>query len=386
MSAGSLPEFFAGLEKILSDFRAEPSAIKYALGKEVPGLELLFASDELDAQTVWKQGGDLRIVVSNKAVREKVEEEIGELEEAERDDQGDSDEEPVADATKPEPTPDMLSPADRMRIKREYEGFAWHHVENGGLGDAVAEPAGIEYIPLRDQLDIQPDDETWKARAAGIEIRTDSTGLYKVAGGRSIRLKTGDYRSAVITPNGRWVAVAHADEDEGETLVRYNLVTNREYKVTFDGDGSLRARCYIPAVGKFLVAAGYYYEGYDDVADNSDQGSENSPMRRFYLLDPETGGLTPVNGDARPLSTQTFRPLQPTIKPNEFWAARPSSGKEDTVVGTFDSRSFTFTPVLKLPKISFTSMNMWVDETENKVYFVYNGHLLRIPLKSTQQK
>jgi hypothetical protein len=56
------------------------------LGKEVPGLELLFASDELDAQTVWKQGSDLRIVVSNKAVREKVEEEIGELEEAERDD------------------------------------------------------------------------------------------------------------------------------------------------------------------------------------------------------------------------------------------------------------------------------------------------------------
>jgi hypothetical protein len=269
-----------------------------------------------------------------------------------------------------------------MRIKREYEGFAWHRVENGGLGDTVAQPAGVEYIPLRDQLDIQPDDEAWKTRAAGIEIRTDSTGLYKVAGGRSIRLKTGDYRSAVITPNGRWVAVARSDEDEGETLIRYNLVTNREYKVTFDGDGSLRARCFVPAIGKFLVAAGYYYEDYEE-ADNSE---ENSPMRRFYLLDPETGALTPVNGDARPLSTQTFRPLQPTTKPNEFWAALPSGGKENTVVGTFDSRSFRFTPVLKLPKINFTSMNMWVDEAENKIYFVYNGHLLRIPLKSASAK
>jgi hypothetical protein len=38
--------------------------------------------------------------------------------------------------------------------------------------------------------------------------------------------------------------------------------------------------------------------------------------------------------------------------------------------------------VRTIPKIKFNSMDMWVDEPGNKVYFVYRGHLLALPLRN----
>jgi len=40
----------------------------------------------------------------------------------------------------------------------------------------------------------------------------------------------------------------------------------------------------------------------------------------------------------------------------------------------------SFKSVLKAPKIQFNSMSMWVDDAAKKVYFVYRGHLLSLPL------
>jgi hypothetical protein len=36
--------------------------------------------------------------------------------------------------------------------------------------------------------------------------------------------------------------------------------------------------------------------------------------------------------------------------------------------------------VLTIPRIFFDSMDMWADAAENKIYFVYSGHLLSLPL------
>jgi hypothetical protein len=36
--------------------------------------------------------------------------------------------------------------------------------------------------------------------------------------------------------------------------------------------------------------------------------------------------------------------------------------------------------VLKIPKIQFNSMGMFVDAPAGKIYFVYRGHLLSLPL------
>jgi hypothetical protein len=374
------PAFFVGLEKLFADFRVEPSVIKYALSKDVPGLELLFASDDLEAQTVWKQGSDLRVVVSDRAVREKIDEEISQAEDSEEQD--DAPDEGAADEQGPEP----VAPSETMRQRRKYESLAWHRIENGRLGEQTAQPPGVEYIPPRDGLEVQADEQQWKARTAAFEIRADSTGLYKVATGRVIKLKAGYYSDPVVSSNGRWLVVDKFQDDEGPVTVRYDLLTNREYKIAFIGYGNLLPRCFIPAVGKFLLVAGYYDNGYyESGGDDEESPDGDTPVeKRFYLLDAETGALSSANGEMRPLSAQSFRPLQPTGKPNEFWAALPSS--TTTLVGTYDAKLFKFKTVLRLPKINFSSMDQWVDEAGNKVYFVYSGHLLSVPLRLTPPK
>ena len=372
--------FFNELEKLLSQFRAGPSTFRYSLSRELPGLEILFADDDLEAQTVWKEGGDLRIAVSDPAVREKVEDEISELEQTEESDSSE-DEEDAPDETVQR---DEVAPSEKMRFRRQYEGFGWFGLQSGKLASAVPQPAGFEYIPARDGFNIQPTQQQWKSRAAGVEIRADESGLYKIAGGRLTKLKDGNYSDPVLSTDGRWLVVNKFDADAGPVTLRYDLATNREIKIQFDG-GNLTPRCYLPAAGKFLLISGYFdEENYGPMTDEED--SEADGFHRFVLLDAVTGTVTTPNGEFRPFAQQTFRPLQSTGRANEYWAAVPGRGRTETIVGTIDSRLFRFKPVLRLPKISFTSLDMWVVEAENKVYFVYGGHVLRIPLVIVPQR
>ncbi|MBL8188119.1 MAG: hypothetical protein JNK38_08930, partial [Acidobacteria bacterium] len=100
----------------------------------------------------------------------------------------------------------------------------------------------------------------------------------------------------------------------------------------------------------------------------------------FFLLDAETGAIQPVKGEFRPLTNLFARPLQPTDKPHEFWAVIYDNKKKTTSVGRYDTRTFTFTPVTELPELRLSSENVWADATAGKLYFVYLGHLLRVPL------
>jgi hypothetical protein len=83
-------------------------------------------------------------------------------------------------------------------------------------------------------------------------------------------------------------------------------------------------------------------------------------------------------GEVRPLGQLSFRGLQPTSTPGEYWASIPR-GKAGTLFGIYSTRYFSFKPLLKLPKILFDSEQMWVDEAEKKVYFIHQGHLLSAP-------
>lgn len=62
----------------------------------------------------------------------------------------------------------------------------------------------------------------------------------------------------------------------------------------------------------------------------------------------------------------------------EFWAAIPDSEKNETQVGIFNEKNLSFKPLLTIPKIKFDSMNMWIDA--GKVYFVFKGHVLSLPM------
>ena len=98
------------------------------------------------------------------------------------------------------------------------------------------------------------------------------------------------------------------------------------------------------------------------------------------LLDPATGKIEVVKGEFEPLGDQNFRPLQPVAGSREYWAAIPDSEKRLTRVGRYDTRTFSFKPLMEIPEIRFTSDDMWVDEEAKRIYLTYNGHLLRLPL------
>jgi hypothetical protein len=99
-----------------------------------------------------------------------------------------------------------------------------------------------------------------------------------------------------------------------------------------------------------------------------------------YLLDPETGTLQQVKGEFSPLADRSPRELQPTGKSNEFWAAIHDEQNRVTRFGRYDSRNFVFTSLVELPGLTVDNSDFWVDVDASKIWFVYQGQLLRLPL------
>ncbi len=147
--------------------------------------------------------------------------------------------------------------------------------------------------------------------------------------------------------------------------VRISLAAGREYEIVLPGVTRLETISYVPSRGKVLIG----------VRRNSNDGKE------YRLLDPATGLSEKISGEFRPLTQPTSRPLQPTGNPNEFWAAIDDAQNVSTEVGRYDSKSFTFKPLIRFSRIRFNSAQMLVEETEGKIYAAYHGHLLRLPLK-----
>jgi hypothetical protein len=168
-------------------------------------------------------------------------------------------------------------------------------------------------------------------------------------------------------PNGRWAVVTKYTEEGEAHPFRVNLLTNREFKIAMPDYGLVEPVAFVPSLNKVLLFGGSYYE------EESDRDG------RYFLLDPETGTVQPVKGEVEPLVQQTYRPLQPAALADEFWAAIPDSEKKQTVFGIYNAKTLTFKPLLTIPEIQFNSMNMWVEG--GKIYFVYEGHLLALPLK-----
>jgi len=99
-----------------------------------------------------------------------------------------------------------------------------------------------------------------------------------------------------------------------------------------------------------------------------------------YLLDPETGMVQFVNGEFHPFVNVGLRALQPTENPNEFWAAIYDSRKQVSTVGRYDSKNFSFTPLIEVPELRLISDDFWVDAEAGKIWITYQGQLLRLPI------
>lgn len=371
--------FFAGLDKYFADLKLTRATLKYNLSREIPGLEIILASDELHAETVWKNGADLRVAASLTSVRKQVKKDI---------------EKAFEDAESNEEVPEAGegNTAYQMRVdlarKHEYDGYGWHKVVDGMDGGPAEQPPGFEFMPLKDKHSPEPTEEQWKARVGAVEVRAGDGGLYLISRGQRTLLKKGDFGYPVVSPNGRWAVVAQLDDPEsGPRLLRINLITRKIFPVTFDNYQTREAKAFVPILNKFLIVpqAGYYED--EDYAADLENGPDDRVMLdpdpdSMMLLDPETGALQPAKNEFRPLSQQTFRPLQKAARVDEYWAALPGSEKNETQIGIYSTKWLTFRPVMQIPKIKFNSMSMWVDEAGGKVYFVYRGHLLALPLAS----
>ncbi|HVF46971.1 MAG TPA: hypothetical protein VNA17_05335, partial [Pyrinomonadaceae bacterium] len=228
---GEPGEFFAGLDRQFAVLKRAPATLKYGMSSEIPGLEIVLASDELHAETVWKDGADLRIAASQTVVRKKVAKDIEDLE-------GEGPGTPDYEAIEAART--------AMREKRRHEGFSWYKVAKDASPLMANQPPGVEFLPFMDGLGVPPGDEQWKARGPGFELRASSEGLFKLVGGKLAKIGTGEYKSPVVTPNGRWAVLSKAYPGIGRRIVRVDLATTREYPVEINGYGEWYASVYIP--------------------------------------------------------------------------------------------------------------------------------------------
>ncbi|MCU0240313.1 MAG: hypothetical protein MUC29_12810 [Pyrinomonadaceae bacterium] len=359
-------KFLKDLNAMFEEMKKPSAKLKYWMEKSVLGLEILFENKDLKARTVWKNGDDIRLLIDDVSRREQIDKEIQKQNELEESN-------PEADWEKVEKNRIL-----RYR-QREYENFSWRKFEQKNLTDVIAQPDTIEFIPKRDNLQPLATDQTWKARTATFELRADEEGLYKISRGVKTKIRTGNYASPVVTANGRWALVVKY-VDYMPSIVRVNLLTNKEFKVVIPSKINVgEIISFIPSLNKVLVGNSYFAET---------EGLEMTEVNRFvptreqYFIDAETGIVQKAKGEIRPFFHESFRPLQSNGKPDEFWVAIPNQEKEQTQIGVFNAKTLTFKSLQTFPKIRFNSMEMWVDEKEAKIYFVYEGHLLSLPLNN----
>lgn len=369
VKAASLPPLFAEIDRTFEQLRQTPAAIKYWAARDIPGLEVLFADERMDAMAVWKSGADLRLLTADKVRRVEIDSEIEQFNDSLPDDVEEAEPEDEYGTSAAEQA------VEKEKTRREYENYGWFDFSNGKLGAAISQPPNFEYIPLKDSFAVPAAASAWKARAGLVEIRADDKGLYKIVSGRLTKIKSGYYSDPVLTANGRWIVTTKFDNDAGPKVVRVNVLTNKEMVVDQALDVYVtRPVVFVPSINRVILGPDEEYYGSGPDGEPGEDGTSG-----YALLDPETGRVSVARGEIRPLIQQTFRSLQSATAAFQYWAAIPK--ENETVIGLYDPRSFNFKPLLKLPKISFDSMDLWVDDAGARAYFVYEGHLLAVPLK-----
>ena len=352
--------------------RGEGAKIHYNLEQAINGLEVLYADEILVLKDVWQQGADIRIFVE----REQTPEEI---EQWNRPDNSDDEED--AEAARAE--------RRRQETARFNARFSWRALENIKAGKVMAQPAPYSTLD-ENRFDIDDNEfpsylnEHLLLAAAGdvVVLARNFDGLWKKQGGQKpVRISgEGAYANPVTTPDGKWAIAAKTDSHWGvpNYVVRFNLQTGREYRVDLPPADEFEPVAYLAAHSKVLLR-----RAKDD--NSLTLGKSVGPdLPEYYLLDVATGRTQLSPGVFTPLLQEGKRFLQSTGKPDEFWAAIPDRVKNQTQVGRYNLKDFSFQPLLTVPHISFDSMAMWVDEAGAKLYLVYDGQLLLLPLRNAQ--
>ncbi|HEY8460135.1 MAG TPA: hypothetical protein VIM99_07125, partial [Blastocatellia bacterium] len=321
--------YYLLVERFHELVKREKMEVRYRLGERVKELEVLLADDNEQVKAVWKSGADLRALVENESA--------GSLE--------------------------------------------WRSLAGGRLGDAVSQPDGVFALGARDDIPENMDApeshnlSPWQARSGDDIIRAgrwkNQGGLWRCRKGKEpVKIVSGHYALPLVTPDGRWAVAAKTATDWSEPnfIYRIDLKSGRQFKVSVAAAATFNPVAFIPAHNKVLL-----------LRAGDDGPGRNRP--EYRLLDPATGATQVVSGRFEPWEQQSYRPLQPAGAPDEVWAAIYDEQQGVTQVGRYNAKSFVFTPRASFPEINFDSMQMWVDESEGRIYVAYNNHLLRLPLQ-----
>jgi len=388
------------LKEFFDNFGKGDVKLNYWLANKVSGLEILLADKKFNALAVWKKDNDFRVLVEDTARKEEIDKELTEIEKRENAVE-------IEDGNYEQLQARYLEQVKR-RAQRQYEHFSWRKVENDIIANAVTQPAEAPYLfdetQISDIEGIKFLPRAWQVRSGDSEIRVGEdyyeNNLFRVNRSKSaVKIKDGTFSNPLVTGDGKWVVVSKADENDWSKpnkIVRINLQTRKEFPINILPSDTLMPIAFIASHNKVLVyrTKGKFYRTDDGLTDYSgeyeneeyyqpptDKTPNPSPASpEFYLLDAETGAAQIVKGEFRPLLQQTFRPLQPTGNPNEFWAAIYDEKTKATQIGRYNDKTFKFQPVRAIPDINLNSMQIWVDEPQSKVYFVYQNHLLGLPL------
>ncbi len=346
----------------------------YRLENEIKGLEVLLADESLKVKDVWQRGADLRVLVEREETPEEIEQE------QKADDSSDDEEDDDYEATRLK--------RRRQEAERARERLSWRVFTNGKPGAVMPQPEGYSTFDESafeieaEDISLHPNGQLETA-AGNIVIFAGSFskgGLWKKAiGQKAVRISDeGKYARAIVIPGGKWVVAAKTAEHWAQPnyVVRFNLQTGREYRVNLPPADEFEPVAYLAAHGKLLLR-----RARDE--NNSDPKSVSPAAPEFYLLDAATGQTQLVTGVFAPLRQEGRRFLQPTGKPSEFWAAIPDGANNQTRVGRYNVKDFSFQTLIVVPHIVFNSTAMWIDEAAAKFYVVYEDQLLRLPLRIT---
>jgi hypothetical protein len=354
------------LENIDRLGRGDNAKIHYNLEKEIKGLEVLYADGELVVKDVWQGEAGIRIFVQQMPTQEE-----------------------ANAATEPdnsgfEEDDTMREERQRQEIAREKARFTWRAFANGKAGAISAAPAefsqydeskfpAVEDWSERDVRDVQfvPPDS--------LIIANRYEGLWRqVAGRKPVKISDeGTYSFPIVTPDGKWLVVAKTGESS-TSVVRFNLQTGREFPVNLPEADEFSPLAYVAPHGRVLVRRAR-------AEDESSTKAVGPEKPEYYLVDAATGKTDLVTGVFEPLHQAGPRSLQPTGKPNEFWVAIPNPGTNQTRVGRYNVKDFSFQEALLVPHITFDSMSLWVDGVAGKLLIVFEGQLLSLPLPRTPE-
>ncbi|MGI8883791.1 MAG: HEAT repeat domain-containing protein [Pyrinomonadaceae bacterium] len=403
-SANDEKKIVSKLFEYFESFKKENLKLNYRLSDKIKGLEVLLADENWTARAVWKKDADLRVLVEDKIEQTRIEKDLTEFQQNIFNNVQNEDEEDT------EQRRARYQTFLKKRAEMMFAHLSWRNLQNGKPGAVAAQPSEIPFLSKNAQhfpdSPVNNSIPDWQVRAGNIEIRTGEPyegGLYKIVNSSNpVKFKEGLYLNPIITADGKWAIVTKAETNwnEPKVVVRVNLQTGREYKINVPPSDAFYPIAFVGSHNKVLLyrGKGSFMRSGDTTAETAEgEHAEEmwTPPRRanakpnpspktaeYYLFDAATGTAQIIKGEFRPLIQQSVRPLQPTGNPGEFWAAIFDAKTKETSVGRYNEETFVVQPLAKIPDINLSSMDVWVDEKEAKIYFVYLGHLLALPLSN----